>query len=132
MTDKPQATDTSPPAALTFPDMVFHTAQLYDAAGWKTISVYPLRSAPVDIIAKKDVTVDGRRRTRFHFVQVVPAEAKDTGKFIGVQRNEFVQNALSNQAEPIHANISAERKRDGTQKIKCVLLNVNTAAGVRI
>jgi len=86
--------------------------------------MYPIKSIN-DIIAKKN----GAKR--FHFVQVMPAEAAGTGRYIGQQKNDFIQNALSNQADPVHAIVSTELRR-GEYKIRLSFSNPNTDAAVRL
>ena len=124
---EPKIADIKPP---TMYDLVTQVANAYTAAGWNIIIVYPIRGM-VDIIAKKNIIGESTSRYRFHFVQVVPIEARETGKFIGQQKNDFIQNALSNQADPIHAIVTAELKR-AEYKFKLSLNNPNTNAAVRL
>lgn len=114
----------------TMNDLIMYVANAYIAAGWNVMVVYPIKGM-TDIIAKKSPSGESSGRHRFHFVQVVPQEARDTGKFIGQQKNEFIQNALSNQADPIHAVVTTELKR-GEYKLKLSPSNPNTNTAVRL
>jgi len=92
----------------------------YTAGGWETMR----GGNSVDIIA--------RRGKRYQFVQVVPADKSDEPAWTGEARNVFVQNALSNNAEPIQALISISKARDGSTKTAIKFTNCNLGTTVKI
>lgn len=73
-----------------------------------------------------------RRGNRLHFVQVVPVDKVDEPAWTGEARNSFVQNALSNDAEPIHAVVKVHKARAGGFTYKITMTNVNLSTTVII
>lgn len=92
----------------------------YEAAGWQTMR----GGNAVDIIARRD--------KRYQFIQVIPAESASDPAWTGEARNSFVQNALSNNAEPIHALVATSKARDGSTKVKVSLSNTNLGSAVKL
>lgn len=71
---------------------VASTATKYSGEGWQTLTMP--NCARMDIVAV--------RGDRIHFIKVVTEENKPSDGW----RNQFIQNALSNAAEPIFADES--------------------------
>jgi hypothetical protein len=71
------------------------TIAKYNEYGWTVIR------APVgginDIIAAKG--------PRLHFIQVTTKESEEEARYHGQAKNDFIQNAFSNQALPIRARV---------------------------
>ncbi len=74
----------------------------YRTHGW--IVMFVNGSGINDIIAQK--TTD--QKTKLHFIQVVTDE--DAAKHNGNAKNDFIQNAFSNQAVPVYAYIDYPSK----------------------
>lgn len=74
----------------------------YQAAGWIVI-VLPGKTINDLICARGAVASAGTvaPASKLHFVQIVPDIT--AGKFTGLQRNTFIQNAFSNGAVPVYA-----------------------------
>jgi hypothetical protein len=75
-------------------------AAKYRAAGW---TVIPCKGGINDMIA----SMRGKD-THVHFVQVRVKGSSDA-RFTGLAMNDFVQNASSNGALPIHANVDKQQ-----------------------
>ena len=69
------------------------------------------------------------RGKRLHFIQVVTPETASSPEYQGggIPCNTFVQNAVSNSAEPIHALVSVKHGRESVS-----LTNVNDNSRVVI
>lgn len=89
------------PKTLTPVDLV---ASLYKENQWIVMIVGGMNN----IIAQKN--------NKLHFVQVVTC-LKST-KYNGIARNEFIQNAFTNDATPIHAIVT-------DQKVEFINVNIN-------
>lgn len=87
----------------------------YTEFGWTAIRA-PKNSLN-DIIAQKD--------KRLHFIQVVTPETIDDGKFTGLPKNTFIQNAFSNMAIPVYAHVLVSKKKDGSIAAKVTFEDVN-------
>lgn len=102
---------TAPPA-----DPVDVVISKYAKYGWTTLRPPPGTN---DLIAQKG--------NKLHFVRVVTEETADDVRFHGLPKNEFVQNAMSNSAQPIFARVSG---KPGAFKV--TFEDVNTARRVII
>lgn len=83
--------------------MIDHVINKYTSCGW-TVIRSPNETIN-DLIAQKN--------NRLHFVQVLNSNDNDS-KYKDSARNNFIQNAFSNGALPIHATISIKEKRTST------------------
>lgn len=92
-------------------------AARYSDAGWTVINMP--KGCIVDFIASS-----GGSAPRIHYIQVVTPAIEKTARFSLEAQNAFIQNAMSNAAAPVYANVAA----DG--KISCV--DVNTRSRVII
>lgn len=104
-------------------DPVAATAEKYASNGWTVIR--PTNSTN-DLIAS--------RAGRLHFVQVLTPTTRDDARYKGIPRNEFIQNAFSNGAAPIHALVvtTAVRAAPGTFNTKITFEDVNADTRVLI
>lgn len=128
MSEKKSKKERAPRTAVAPLDAV---AEKYTKRGWQVMKVFPKKS--VDLIAKKDETRDGKIiRSKYHFVQVVTPGTEAEAKFGGEERNTFVQNAFSNDALPIHANMRTINARTGELKTKITFRNMNDGSRVLV
>lgn len=115
--------------------------QKYNLAGWEAFRT-PGGSA--EIMARKTKVKDAQKpaHTKFHFVQVITPETKDEIRFHGESKGNFIQNAFSNSAEPIHAFVTRTRVKNPEatvnpeskwiNRIKIKFTNINSNALIRI
>jgi hypothetical protein len=96
-------------------ELVAQVVAKYTQNGWHA---FPVAGSINDIIAQKD--------SKLHFVQVLTPETSAEPRFQGIPKNEFVQNATSNKAVPVHALVEHCVKRNGAHKWTIALENINT------
>lgn len=101
-------------------DPITSVKSAYTEHGWTIIE----RGGINDIIAHKN--------ERLHFTQVVTAETINGVRYQQESRNIFIQNAFSNQAEPIYAHVVTTLGRDRVEHATVTFQNVNTNARVII
>lgn len=101
------------------PDPVEVVIARYKEKGWTTIRA---NGGQNDIIANSAPNKHGK--TKMHFIQVMTPETAGDARYSGESRGQFVQNAFSNSAEPIHAVVNARRGIS--------LTNVNSGTAVRL
>lgn len=95
-------------------DPVQEVINKYNKSGW--VAMRAPEGTLNDVLARKD--------KRFHFVQVLTKDNAADPKFTGLQRNNFVQNAFSNGADPVYAFLTVKSTRQGTAA-KITFENVN-------
>ncbi len=101
-------------------DHLSAVVEKYEQHGW---GVFRINGGINDIIAQKG--------NKLHFVQVVPVEKGEDARFTGIARNTFVQNALSNNAIPVHGYVKTKNKKTPTGKVpvmSVVFDDVNTGS----
>ena len=81
-------------ATTPHPNVIGFVLSKYRLEGWEVIMAPA--TAPMDIICV--------RGTRFHFVKVLGGAEPLYG-----ERNQFIQNAMSNTAEPVFATVEGEK-----------------------
>lgn len=90
----------------------------------------PPRGGPVDLIATKEIVRGVKKNTitkRYLHVKIFAKDAPQTGV------NDFVQNAMTNLADPIVAVVSlAKNKDDGTLRASIAFHDANTRRSVKI
>ena len=90
----------------------------------------PPRGGPVDLIATKETVKGVKKNTIIKRYLHVKIFAKDAPQ-VGV--NDFVQNAMTNMADPVVAVVSVARnKDDGTLRATVVFHDANTGRSVKI
>lgn len=95
-------------ATTPHPSVIGFVLSKYRLEGWEVLMAPP--TAPMDLICV--------RSSRFHFVKVLGGAEPSDG-----ERNQFIQNAMSNRAEPIFATVEGE---------KMDLKNINEGTRVQI
>lgn len=95
-------------ATTPHPNVIGFVLSKYRLEGWEVIMAPA--TAPMDLICV--------RATRFHFVKVLGGAEPTDG-----ERNQFIQNAMSNTAEPVFATVEGE---------KMTLKNINEGTRVVI
>ncbi len=120
--DKKTKTKKAVPAepAIVRADPMASVKAAYTDYGWTIIEHRGIN----DIIA--------HRGERLHFIQVITAETANDVRFQQESRNIFIQNAFSNQAEPIYAHVVITLGRDRVERATVTFQNVNTNARVII
>lgn len=93
-------------------------AAKYAKKGWQVMS---FSVGYNDLIAKSAPNKQGH--SRVHFIQVMTPETENDARYGREARGQFVQNAFSNNAEPVYALV---------KKQKVSLTNVNLEKRVRL
>jgi len=116
---KPASTNKKRGGASAELDSIDTVINKYKEYEWETLKIDS--NTMNDIIAKKG--------DKMHFIIVQENSTYDDPKFHGLQKNNFVQNAMSNSAVPIIAYIKKTKSRN-TGEIKNTItftdVNLNT------
>lgn len=95
-------------ATTPHPNVIGLVQASYKLEGWETLIA--TATAPMDLICV--------RNTKMHFVKVLGGAEPSDG-----ERNQFIQNAMSNSADPIFASLEGE---------KLVTKNINEGTRISI
>ncbi len=80
---------------LKMQDAINIVAKKYLAGGWNVLSTP--RGTINNLMANKG--------SRVHFIQIILPGHENDARYQGLAKNTFIQNAMSNGAQPIHAKL---------------------------
>lgn len=103
-------------------DFTGHAMQKYTDGGWNAFRSQ--QGAINDFVA--------HRGTKTHFVRVVPSNDTENLKFAGVDKNSFIQNALSNNAIPVFAKVTPVAKKGEATPTSANVTFTNINDGARV